>query len=139
MKNFAYRYSPLEWPWPWICKRDFQQISVQIYGSWRYCWSLSDDNVSKYIFSPKFIYLLLTINQWKLSYFISHLSLKLPREAQRETQSLSVFINKIVCFLTFLKYGIYLLVYVHFCTCNLWIFTYWWIFTDTLILTSSEW
>jgi len=24
----------------------------------------------KYIFSPKFIYLLLTINQWKLSYFI---------------------------------------------------------------------
>lgn len=66
-------------------------------------------------------------------FYQNRLGLKLPREVQRE--SLSGFINKMVGFLSLLKYGTDLLLQVYFSA--QWIFIYWWIFTDAF-LTSSD-
>lgn len=49
-------------------------------------------------------------------FYQSRLSLKLPREAQRE--SLSGFINKLLGFLSLLEHGTNLLLQVCFCTVN---------------------
>lgn len=62
-------FSP-EMPMGRNMQKRFSQISEQISANWRYCCSLSANNISECIFSPTFIYLLLSTNQWERSYFI---------------------------------------------------------------------